>query len=146
MKTNFTFSNDRIGIEHNGQYIDLHNVYLIDNIQFLTNSSFSILVSFIGINEYLDNSYPKHVQLRFDGVIRFKMYGNDVLPLRKAKLGLEEYGFKDRNDQDMDWLMEVISSPNQDIILRLYLDDTERGEEIILRIHANKITCNTRYE
>lgn len=122
---------DSIAIQLNGTYYDVHNDYNFIGLMKNDTTKTAVLFFEKKMASWVNSEAPKYLLLFFYGLNFFELSIIDVVLPAK----LEEIGFKDPTDFDIDWL---ISNQNEQdnlhIIFRLEGDG-------FIRIGGEKSEC-----
>lgn len=117
MKKNFVVDNS-VALEGNDFYYDLHNSYVVSNINLSPDKkTLKIVLERLNGN-WIKETDPKKIELVFENINFLDVSSNfDHLPQ-----GIEEIGYKNEGDFDYDWLMNE-DADNDHLVLRLVNDE-----------------------
>ena len=113
MDKNFVIDLD-IALKGDNFYYDLHNFYSIEAMQ-IDCFSKNIKLKFVASIFDHENASCKFIYMTFEGVVYFEIHHFST-----TTKDINELGYKDSNDNDLDWLVpENKSKPNDHIVIRL---------------------------
>lgn len=126
MIRNFKLS-DSVTLSLTDTSFDLHNFFDLQSLSYDYQHRTLTLV-FIGIDRLL--GYPAKASLEFRGIQKLSS-SCGIMNLKEQTL--DEMGFKNPDDNDLDWLIEEqMASVADDFVMRFIHDE-------YLRIHCNQI-------
>ncbi|RFP64384.1 hypothetical protein D0N36_14440 [Hymenobacter lapidiphilus] len=105
-----------IELHTDGRWVDLHNDY--DLVSALCEGSRAYLHFVKRTADWVKATDPDHLALVFEQIDYFERSQGTLLPT-----GIEEIGFKEPEDPDLDWLMGQLEVPEAHILFRLYGDE-----------------------
>jgi hypothetical protein len=102
-------------------FVDLHNLYYLSDISFLMASALLTVC-------FSRNKYPKPQSISLPSKTIFVFTTISYLEISKGVLSgganqLEEIGYKDSNDQNMDWLVTEDKSSELNHVVFRFQDD-----------------------
>ncbi len=133
MDKNFVIDN-AVGIEIEGRMYDLHNFYDFKELKVDAAANAVSLIFIVNAEfEKEQGDDGKEVSIKFRDVDYFELSSNFA---SKLTHGLEEIGYKNPGDRDVDWLIGENKSTGGDHLLFRFANDE------FLRIHAKKAYCS----
>ena len=132
MDKNFSIDN-AVSIDADDYLCDLHNFYDFTEIR-IEASTESVSILFTLNSQFEENGLmQKEVSIKFSGVEYFELSPNFV---SKFTRNLEEIGYKNANDKDVDWLINEDKSEKTDhLFFRFETDE-------FIRIYSKMALCS----
>lgn len=135
MNKNFKVE-DSIAIRFNDQYIDLHNFYIFQGFSVSIPKN-EIIINWEKSKKWYNEEGYNFIELTFTNVQFFEMSNNFYI---EHPIQLEEIGYKEHSDFDIDWLnYELSIEEDYHIIFRFQGDS-------FLRIYADNATFSVGEE
>lgn len=134
MKKNFSVDS-AVGIDIDGAFYDLHNFYNFKSLH-IDNSRDEVGLLFsVDCDFNSDNGVPVEILITFQKVNYFEMSAGFVI---SKTVGLEEVGYKNPGDKNIDWLIgESKSSPFDHLLFRFSNDE-------IVRLSAENVVASVK--
>lgn len=124
-----------IELHTDGRWVDLHNDY--DLVSALCEGSRASLHFVKRTADWVKATDPDHLALVFEQVDYFERSQGTLLPTG-LPTGIEEIGFKEPEDSDLDWLMGQPEVSEVHILFRLYGDEYIRIGAVKSFLLANR--------
>ncbi len=122
MERNFKVQLNGVEVERQGKLVDVHNFYDLRDVFFsLVGGILSVVFSRNDVKPVAAIELPREIVFSCFGVHHFEI--SDGVLAGKAE-ELEEIGFKEPEDNDLDWLAtEEQASKTSHVILRFHNDE-----------------------
>ncbi len=132
MDKNFVVDN-AVAIDIEGSLYDLHNFYDFKELNIDAAIKVVSLLFVINSQTVKDRQMYEKVSIKFRGVQYFELSQNFV---SKITCDLEEIGYKNPGDMDVDWLIDENKSVESDHIFFRFANDE------FIRIYSKEAYCS----
>lgn len=133
MEKNFFISN-AVEIDVAGCAYDLHNFYDFKEVKIEVEGKVVSLMFSINAEAFNEKLVGKLLSLKFIGV-DYLEFSPSFVP--KITHDLEEIGYKNAGDADINWLIDESKSTESDHLLFRFANDE------FIRIHSETVYCST---